>query len=123
MGLDLELVPQQLGIWIGAREMITVHRGHSVSIDAIWERTAKQGKLAEPGRLALRVIHFASGRYLGTLLEFEERLGELEDGLLGDISELVAPPVNSTIGYGVRGPLIPVSRESTPQIQKALIPA
>lgn len=87
LDLDLELTPQQLGIWVGQRAMVTVHRGHSVSVAAIWERQARQAKLVEPGRLALRVIHFASGRYLSTLLEFEERLGELEDGLLGDISE------------------------------------
>lgn len=86
--LDLELTPQQLGLWVGARHMITVHRGHSVSVDAIWERSDKYAsQLSKPGRLALRVIHYASGRYLSTLLDFEERLAALEDGLLADISE------------------------------------
>ncbi|WOJ94114.1 magnesium transporter CorA family protein [Congregibacter variabilis] len=88
LGADLELEPQQLGIWVGDRCLITVHRGESVSVDYFWERATKQKSLAEPGRLALRIIHYASGRYLTTLLDFEERLSALEDGLLSDISEL-----------------------------------
>jgi magnesium transporter len=84
---DLELVPQQIGLWIGERHLITVHRGTSVSVDHFWKRADRRQMLEEPGRLALRVIHYACGRYLDTLLKFEERLAALEDGLLSDISE------------------------------------
>jgi magnesium transporter len=38
-------------------------------------------------RLALRLLHYASGRYLEALLQFEERLGELEYGLVSEQSE------------------------------------
>lgn len=84
---ELELLPQQIGLWVGERLLITVHRGNSVSVNHHWQRALNKPALAEPGRLALEVIHYASGRYLETLLEFEERLADLEDGLLADISE------------------------------------
>lgn len=84
---SLELLPQQLGIWVAERHIITVHRGHSVSVDGLWQRALKQERLTDPGRLALRLIHYASGRYLNTLLEFEERLSRFEDNVLADISE------------------------------------
>ena len=84
---DLELVPQQTGIWVGERLLISVHRGHSVSVEHFWEQALLGPDLEEPGRLALRLVHYACGRYLETMLEFEERLAALEDGLLTDISE------------------------------------
>lgn len=85
---ELDLMPQQLGLWVGRREFITVHRGHSVSVHFFWERAFGRGRLESPGLLALRLIHYASGRYLETLLEFEERLAALEDSLLQDNSEI-----------------------------------
>lgn len=84
---DLELVPQQIGIWVGEGLLISVHRGHSVSIEHFWEQALLKPVLEEPGRLALRLIHYSCGRYLETMLEFEERLAALEDGLLAGISE------------------------------------
>ncbi|MFT5711276.1 MAG: magnesium transporter [Halioglobus sp.] len=87
LGKNLELVPQQIGLWVAARLLISVHRGHSVSVEHLWEQSSHKPLLAEPGRLVLRLIHYASGRYLDTMLEFEERLSDLEDGLLADISE------------------------------------
>ena len=83
----LELGPQQIGLWIGKNYLITVHRGPSVSVGRFWNSEGLAALLARPGDLALRLLHYASGRYLERLLEFEERLGDLEDGLQGDRSE------------------------------------
>ncbi len=83
----LELTPQQIGLWIGSNYLISVHRGHSVSVDRFWAGDNAYDLLARPGQLALRLLHYATGRYLNRLLEFEERLGDLEDGLQGDRSE------------------------------------
>ncbi|MFV8818586.1 magnesium transporter CorA family protein [Haliea sp. E17] len=83
----LELKPQQIGLWVGSNFLITVHRGVSVSVGKFWSGDASLELLARPGDLALRLLHYASGRYLDRLLEFEERLGDLEDGLQGDRSE------------------------------------
>ena len=84
---NLELLPQQIGMWAGKRHLITVHRGESVSIGHLWARQVEQGGLEHPGILALEIIHYACGRYLEKLLDFEDRLGDLEDGLLSDSSE------------------------------------
>jgi len=32
----LELEPQQIGLWVGERHLITVHRGRSVSVEYFW---------------------------------------------------------------------------------------
>ena len=84
---QLELAAQQIGIWVGAESMITVHRGTSVSIDHAWQRSVSESRLDAPSGLALRLLHFACGRYLECLLGFEGRLGDLEDGMRGEQSE------------------------------------
>ncbi|MAT93103.1 MAG: metal transporter [Halioglobus sp.] len=83
----LELDAQQLGIWVGDGHLITAHRGPSVSIEHFWQLQAADGLLAEPNILALKLLEYASGRYLERLLDFEDRLGELEDSIVMEQSE------------------------------------
>ncbi len=83
----LDLDPQQLGIWVGSNHIITAHRGGSVSIGHFWGRLAEEDLLAQPNILALKLLEYASGRYLERLLDFEERLGDLEDNILAEQSE------------------------------------
>ena len=84
---SLELEPQQIGFWIGQRHLITVHGGDSVSIAQLWGREKDQPLLQRPWALALGIIHYSCGLYLEKLLDFEVRIGELEDGLLSARSE------------------------------------
>ncbi len=83
----LQLDPQQLGIWVGERFLVTVHRGKSVSVDHCWAEDLQSAGVSPPAERVLRLIHYASGRYLERLLDFEERLADLEDGMLGGRSE------------------------------------
>lgn len=83
----LELEPQQVGIWVGATFFVTVHRGSSVSVEHFWSASDRAQLLCDPAYLALRFIHYASGRYLEKVLEFEDQLAELEDSLLQSQSE------------------------------------
>lgn len=85
----LNLVPQQLGIWVGHNYLITVHRGYSVSIDELSRMLPEDHLLQSPAILALRLLHYASGRYLEKLMAAEERITELEDQLLDGNSEEV----------------------------------
>jgi magnesium transporter len=80
---SLTLVPQQLGVWVGNNYLITVHRGDSVSVTHLFETTIAENLLRNPSVLALQLLHFASGRYLEKLMAAEERIGDLEDELLG----------------------------------------
>lgn len=86
---SLTLVPQQVALWVGEDYLISVHRGLSVSIDHFWGEATSRGELASPQFLALRLLHFASGRYLDHILRFEDTVGELEDALLTGESEHV----------------------------------
>ncbi len=85
----LTLVPQQLGIWVGKNYLITVHQGISVSIDELFDNASRENLLRSPNILALRLLHFASGRYLEKLMAAEERIAVLEDQLLDTDSEEV----------------------------------
>jgi magnesium transporter len=91
----LDLVPQQLGVWVGSNFLITVHSGHAVSVEHFLERVVPENLLQSPSALALGLLHFAKGRYLEKLMAAEERIGDLEDQLLGEqsneaLKELVA---------------------------------
>lgn len=83
----LELVPQQIGIWVGSNYLITVHRGTSVSVENFMARADLPQLMGSPALLAIKLLYFASGRYLEVLLETEERIGDLEDALLEEQSE------------------------------------
>ena len=87
MDATLEVEHQQIAVWAGERFLITFHRQASISVNHIWERQSGEPSPRAPGELALMLLHYACGRYLDTLLEFEDRLGDLEDGLLSDHSE------------------------------------
>lgn len=91
----LEVIHQQIGIWVGERILITYHREGSVSVAYMWDEELAHKTNRSPGVIALKLLHYASGRYLETMFAFEERLAELEDGLLGarseeDMKQLVA---------------------------------
>lgn len=83
----LEIDHQQIGIWAGQRYLITFHRERSMSVAHMWENEATNRNLFAPGVLALKLLHYACGRYLETMLDFEDRLEDLEDGLVSDHSE------------------------------------
>lgn len=83
----LNLVPQQLGMWVGQNYLITVHQGHSVSIDQLFSTAQQEDLLHSPSILALSLLHYAAGRYLEKLIAAEERIAVLEDQLLDANSE------------------------------------
>lgn len=85
---DLQLAPQQLAFFIGDNYLITFHRGTSVSINHFWElMTNDTDQSPELGQLTLQILHYACGRYLQSILGFEDQLGVLEDILLSDSAE------------------------------------
>lgn len=83
----LEITHQQVAMWVGERVLITYHRESSLSISHMWNNQPEHNALKNPGVLALKLLHYSCGLYLETMLEFEERLADLEDGLLSDHSE------------------------------------
>ncbi|MFV0477336.1 MAG: magnesium transporter CorA family protein [Parahaliea sp.] len=83
----LSLTPQQLDLWITDRYLISLRRGPAPGINHFWEQPAENSLLASPAKLALKLLHFASGLYLERILDFEDILGELEDALLTRRSE------------------------------------
>lgn len=83
---DLSLTPQQIGLFVGERYLITVHRGESISIDEFWDNRIAN-YTPQPAFLAAQIMHYAAGRYLEVILDFEDRLNSLEESLLGSEPE------------------------------------
>ncbi|MFT5482134.1 MAG: magnesium transporter [Halieaceae bacterium] len=75
----LNMDGQQIGVFLSPRMIITVHFAESVSISAIMESHNLASLLAEPKVLATHLLHFAAGRYLEVLLNFETELSQIED--------------------------------------------
>lgn len=88
LGQDLELKPQQLAFFVGDRCLISFHRGGSVSLSHFWDLASEDPELlSDIGSLTQQILHYACGRYLESVLDFEDRLGELEEILLSDSAE------------------------------------
>lgn len=86
---QLNVEPQQIGLFVGNDFLITIHRGPSVSVNHFWDQGFDADALCRPGLMAVQLLHYASGRYLDTLLQFEERLFDLEDLMLAEHSDEV----------------------------------
>ena len=85
----LNLEPQQIGLFVGPRLLVTAHRGESLSVNRVWSEGAETQGFNSTGMLARQIMYYASGRYLERILEFEDHLGELEDSLLTAQSEKI----------------------------------
>ena len=92
----LVLQPHQIGLFVAERHLVTIHRGVSLSINKAWEEMKDGSTALDPGRLALKVMDYASDRYLQKILEFEARLGEMEESLLDKPSDSV---MTELVGY------------------------
>jgi magnesium transporter len=93
---QLVLQPQQIGFFVGERHLVTIHRGTSLSINRVWREVAAGTMPFVPGSLTLKVMDYASGRYLEKILAFEDHLGELEEILLTDPSDSI---MTELVGY------------------------
>jgi len=93
---DLILTPLQIGFFVGQDYLVTIHRSESRSVNRLWSETGEGYPHRSPGRLALLVMEYASERYLEKILDFETRLGELEESLLSKPSDSV---MTELVGY------------------------
>lgn len=84
---QLVLQPQQIGFFVGEHYLVTIHRGTSLSINRVWSEYGEDVTSIEPGSLALKIMDYASRRYLEKILAFEDHLGELEESLLSEPSD------------------------------------
>lgn len=79
---NLIVTPLQLSFFVGENYLITVHPGHSVSVDYHWSLPNLAELLAAPKHLALAIMHYSSGRYLDSLLAYDAELADMEEAML-----------------------------------------
>lgn len=71
----------QISLFVGERYVLTRHLKPSLSINH-WLDVDELGRvMVQPMELAIKILHFSCGKYLSLLLDFEERLSEIEDVL------------------------------------------
>lgn len=92
----LVLTPQQIGFFVGENYLVTIHRDESLSINRTWSEAGDTRPPPNPGSLALKIIDYASDRYLQKILAFENHLGELEENLLSRPSDSI---MTELVGY------------------------
>lgn len=79
---SLRLTPQQIAFFIGDRFLITLHAGPSISIEHFFSEQRDVALICDPIMLASSIMHYSSGRYLETILGFEDQLTEAEDTMM-----------------------------------------
>ena len=77
----LNIKPLQMSFFVGENYLITVHPESSLSIDHHFAQLDDYVAKTPKG-LAASIMHYSCGRYLETLLEFDNELVELEDDML-----------------------------------------
>jgi magnesium transporter len=86
LGEDLDLEPQQLALFLGDNWLITQHSGPALSVNYLWTHLEASWE-QDLGKLTLTLLHTIAGRYLDSVLAFEERLGDLETQILSGDAE------------------------------------
>ncbi|WP_416308474.1 magnesium transporter CorA family protein [Neptunicella sp. SCSIO 80796] len=78
---DLDIEHLQLAFFISDNKLITVRHGHSKGVEKVW---AMDNSLLidSPLHVALKVMHTSAGIYLEQILQFENKLSDLEDAFL-----------------------------------------
>ncbi|MDR5892041.1 MULTISPECIES: magnesium transporter CorA family protein [Halomonas] len=80
---ELNFVPQQVAFFIAERYLISLHPGPARSIDRLFGNGGVELLRRSPEQVALKAMFHSAGFYLDSLLEFENQLSDLEDGLVG----------------------------------------
>ncbi|HSG62536.1 MAG TPA: magnesium transporter CorA family protein [Pseudomonadales bacterium] len=79
---NLIVTPLQLSFFVGENYIITVHPGPSVSVDFHLASPQLGELITAPKHLALSIMHYASGRYLDSLLAYDAELADMEEAML-----------------------------------------
>lgn len=93
---NLVLVPQQIGFFVAEKTLVTIHNDESLSINRVWSESTDSNSLPDPGSVTLKIIDYASARYLQRILAFENHLGDLEEQLLSSPSDSI---MSELVGY------------------------
>lgn len=84
---NLDIKPLDIAMFIGDRILITRHGQRSYSVEQWFHSEEAVELLCNPAELGVQIIRTSVGVYLDNLLEFEERLEDLEEELQGGGSD------------------------------------
>lgn len=93
--MDIDYKTIQIGMFVGARFLITRHSTESPSVERVWRGASNRTRVPEnPAQAAYRISRSIVDRYTPILLGMEGRLDDLEDQLFDEpndelLSELV----------------------------------
>lgn len=93
---SLDLSPQPIGFFVGERLLITIHTGVSISIEHYFSEKRDIELICNPIMLASVIMHYSCGRYLETVLDFEDQLTDAEDIMMSNGSDAL---MKELVGY------------------------
>lgn len=79
---ELNFVPQRVAFFVGERFLLSLHPDKALSLDRLYGAEGERLLRRSPEHVALRAMYLSAGFYLDSLLQFENQLSDLEDGLV-----------------------------------------
>lgn len=81
VGESLNIETVQIGFFVGSNLLVTRRNGPSFGVEKVWSDPTLIEELADPAILMSIILKHSAQVYLDAVLEFENRLSEIEDSM------------------------------------------
>ena len=86
---------QQIAFFIGESYIVTLHSERSLGVEQVYDKLLLSMHNTSPFQLGLKIMHASAGIYLASVLEFENKLSDMEDAMQQEgsdqmVSELIS---------------------------------
>lgn len=72
---------QQIAFFIGENYIVSLHTEKSLGVEQVFDELIQTSSSESPLKLGLKIMHASAGIYLSSVLDFENKLSDLEDAL------------------------------------------
>lgn len=96
VGEALNIETVQIGFFVGTNLLITRRNGPSFGVEKVWSDPVLIEKLADPAILMSLILKNSAHVYLEAVLDFENRLSEIEDSMSARPDDML---MQELIGY------------------------
>jgi len=86
---------QQIAFFIGENYIVSLHSERSLGVEQVFDKLLHSMQNTSPFQLGLMIMHASAGIYLASVLEFENKLSDMEDAMQQEgsdqmVSELIS---------------------------------
>lgn len=80
----IEFQHQQIAFFIGENYIVSLHAEKSLGVEHVFEKIMRASYAKSSLQLGLEMMHASAGIYLASVLDFENKLSDMEDALQTD---------------------------------------